>query len=239
MLGMLLGARSALALDAGACGSLDNAYGPFDYESASDQKDHLPVVEKFHFTPGVESLVQGQSGAIVADLDYTLRAFPNHHRALYAMARYRLAHPRTEPNFYTAECYFDRAMRWRPEDGTVRLIYGIYLSQKADHELEDARLADTRKDPAAARHATELAQHDRDAALEHYQHALDLTPDSPEVHYNMGLLYCDLGKLELARQHADRAYELGYPLPGLRNRLRRLGAYESPAAQAPKPAAQR
>ena len=36
------------------CGSLANAYGPFDYRS---DKTQLPVVDHFHFTPQVENLV--------------------------------------------------------------------------------------------------------------------------------------------------------------------------------------
>ena len=34
--------------------------------------------------------------------------------------------------------------------------------------------------------------------------------------------YIELGLFDKAREHADKAYQLGYPLPGLRNKLERL-----------------
>ena len=72
---------SLLAQDIGYCNlDLHNAFGPFDYRTAT--KDKLKLVESYHFTPKVESLIGGQSGTLGADIDYTLRAFPNHPRAL-------------------------------------------------------------------------------------------------------------------------------------------------------------
>src|SRR4051794_26054278 len=68
------------------CGSLANAYGPFDYRSTD--KTALNMVEGPHFPPKVEALISGNSGPIGAELGYTLRAFPNHHRALLAVMRY-------------------------------------------------------------------------------------------------------------------------------------------------------
>src|SRR4051812_47506028 len=61
------------------CGSLANPYGPFDYRTS---KDKLDIVEGAHFTPDVETLRSGSTGSLGADIDYTLRTSPNHHRAL-------------------------------------------------------------------------------------------------------------------------------------------------------------
>jgi tetratricopeptide (TPR) repeat protein len=47
--------------------------------------------------------------------------------------------------------------------------------------------------------------------------------ESPEIHYFLGLVLVDLKDYERAREHAARAYELGYPLPGLRDKLARAG----------------
>ena len=47
--------------------------------------------------------------------------------------------------------------------------------------------------------------------------------DSPEIHYFLGLAYLNLKDLDLASEHARRAYDLGYPLPGLRNKLAAAG----------------
>jgi len=46
---------------------------------------------------------------------------------------------------------------------------------------------------------------------------------SAELHYFLGLFYIDVDDLDSAVEHAERAYELGYPLPGLAAKLRRHG----------------
>lgn len=46
---------------------------------------------------------------------------------------------------------------------------------------------------------------------------------SAEAEYFLGHTYLDLGLYNEAKKHADNAYRLGYPLPGLRNKLRRVG----------------
>lgn len=42
---------------------------------------------------------------------------------------------------------------------------------------------------------------------------------SAEIQYNLGLYMLDLGDVEAARQYAEAAYRLGYPLQGLKKRL--------------------
>ena len=46
---------------------------------------------------------------------------------------------------------------------------------------------------------------------------------SAEIQYNLGLVLLELGDVEEAQVAARKAYELGYPLPGLRNKLKRMG----------------
>jgi len=46
---------------------------------------------------------------------------------------------------------------------------------------------------------------------------------SAEIQYNLGLVSIELGELEDARKYAESAYKKGYPLPGLRAKLERLG----------------
>lgn len=186
---------SANAQDMTACGSLENAYGPFDYRDPVARRDNLPIVERHHFTTDVELLKAGSTGYVATDLDYTLRAFPNHHRALNSMSKLALSGGSMAGANYPAECYFDRAIRWRPDDETVRMIYGNYLAKRGKTE----------------------------AAVLEYQRALEIAPNSPEVHYNLGLVYVQAGDFAKAREHAKVAYAGGYPLPGLRNKLRRAG----------------
>src|SRR5262245_47118985 len=57
------------------CGNpFENAYGPFDYRTATDQQKK--TVESYHFTTSVETLKAGTTSALGGDIDYTLRAFP-------------------------------------------------------------------------------------------------------------------------------------------------------------------
>lgn len=52
-----------------------------------------------------------------------------------------------------------------------------------------------------------------------------LKGESAEIHYNLGLVEIELGDLEAATSQAKRAYDLGHPLPGLKNKLIALGAW--------------
>jgi len=52
-----------------------------------------------------------------------------------------------------------------------------------------------------------------------------LEKPSAELSYNLALLELELGDVERAVGQARIAYELGYPLPGLRRRLERIGAW--------------
>ena len=198
----------AIAQDSGSlCGSLENPFGPFDYtdpENARVQsgggESPLSLVERAHFTTDVENLIRGASSFDpITDLEYTLRAFPNHHRALNAIANYYLKDRESFESEFSIECWFDRAMRFRPGDPLIRVVYGVFLA-KQKKNLE---------------------------SLEQYEEALAMRHDLPEAHYNIGLLYSELEEYELAYQHAIQAYALGYPLPGLRNRLQRVGAWKA------------
>lgn len=47
--------------------------------------------------------------------------------------------------------------------------------------------------------------------------------NSADIHYFLGLVCADARDMDCAVEHARRAYELGYPLPGLRERLAAAG----------------
>jgi tetratricopeptide (TPR) repeat protein len=63
-------------------------------------------------------------------------------------------------------------------------------------------------------------------ALESYKTALQLDPNSLNAHYNLGLLYFDMGQYALSNEHAQRSYALGAPYPGLRDKLQRAGKWK-------------
>lgn len=181
----------SFAQEVPGCGNLQNAFGPYDFRDPAQVKN-LDLVERFHFTRPVESLERGQSSAEpLSDIVYTLRAFPNHHRALSSIARFQLRGGRFPENTFDAECFFRRAAAFAADDYTVHLLHGIFLAKQK--RIEDARAE--------------------------YETALRLAPDSVDVNYTAGLFFVEIGEIARAKQLAEIAYAAGYPLPGLRNRL--------------------
>jgi len=201
--GIAIACASCASMADPVCGSLENAYGPFDYRTAKHQ---LRIVEKFHFTQDVEALRQGSTGPVGGDLDYTLRASPNHHRALNAMMNlaFKVRNDKPRGAQYTIECYFDRAMRFAPDDGEVLVLYGVYLA-RANHKQD---------------------------AVQAFERALKFEQQNPNVHYNLGLVYFDLKDYDNARKQAHLAYKLGSQLPGLRDKLKQANQWREPDAQA-------
>ena len=186
------------AADEATCGTLRNAYGPYDYRTASPRQ--IQLVEDYHFTPAVEELKHGKSGLTVGgDLDYTLRAIPNHHRALVAMMNLGFKVRKDPPPGaqWPVVCYFDRAVRFSPDDGAVHTIFGIYMFRR--NKITDA-----------------IAQ---------FEMAEKLGDGSGNMHYNAGLAYFELGDYEKAVVHAKKASEVGFPLPGLRDKLQKAGKW--------------
>lgn len=182
------------------CGELKGAhFGPFDYLERAQLRDKLEIVEAYHFSQDVERL-RGIVRAIAADLSYTLHAWPNHHRALASLAKLAIREKTVNlPGLkYNVECYFDRAFRWRSNDSIARSIYGSYLSKvgRANNAIEQLDIA------------------------------VKLKPDNATAHYNLGLLYFDKANYDKARYHAERAYEHDFPLPGLRNKLVKIGKWK-------------
>ena len=94
--------------------------------------------------------------------------------------------------------YFEKALRKYPQHGETWLIYGVYL-----HRLERM-----------------------EKAVKAYKTAIEKSPSLAEAHYNLGLALVELGMLEKANQAAQKAYQLGYPLPGLREKLQKKDEWE-------------
>lgn len=184
-------------------------FGPFDYTDSSTWK-HIDVVEKYHFDEGVRSFRRGLNGSVWGDITYTLRAFPNHHPALEAMARLlrqknrhmsyerKMILYRGMPANVKAEAYFEKAMKFSPNDAKTVLLYGIHL-----HKTNNLK-----------------------KALEQYNKAEKMGLLSADLFYNLGLLHVELGSKEKALEKAKKAYALGHPLPGLRNKLKRMGVWK-------------
>ncbi len=181
-------------------------YGPFDYSNPEHREKYLEIVEKHHFNEDVRFLRRGQTGSIWGDLGYVLRAFPNHHQALDALMRlhFRKDKPmRGAPSESEVEKRFTDAIDFAPHDPIVNIIYGIYL-------YKSGRFPE---------------------AEEQYLIAIKKAPESSEAYYNLGLLYFEEKKYDKALELSKKAYELGYPLPGLRDKLKKVGVSSGISSQ--------
>ncbi|MDO9165337.1 MAG: ABC transporter permease [Rhodoferax sp.] len=184
------------------CGPLrpPNQYGPWDYRT---DRDKLPIVLGAHFTPAVEALIRGNTTVTPGtDIAYTLRAIPNNHRALIAMVRLGERDKTIQPvgSTYTIDCWFERAILFRPDDSIVRMIYSTYLNSKGRAPEANTQL----------------------------EIATTYAKDSGFTHYNIGLHYFDMKNYDKALIQAHKALSLGFTQTALRDQLQSVGKWTEP-----------
>lgn len=187
------------------CGDIGTPFGDYLVD-----KGKVAASESYHFTPQVESLIRGQSTTRVGgDIDFMLRNYPNHHRALVAMMRLgeKEKSPKPDGASLTVDCYFERAVRFRPKDSVSRVLYANYLAKN---------------------------KRETDAALQLDQ-AASTDADNPFTQYTVGLIYLEMGRHEKALEQAHKALKLGFSRIELSNRLKTAGHWAEPAAIAARP----
>jgi len=108
---------------------------------------------------------------------------------------------------YTVECWFERAVLWRPDDSIVRMIYSTYLNGKG-------RGAE---------------------ALKQLETASVYAKDNPFTHYNIGLHYFDMKNYERALMQAHKALTLEFNRTELRDKLQSVGKWREPPVNPPSP----
>ncbi len=214
LLGMLLLAGPLAGFAQQNCGSLENAFGPYNYNDplirqsgyGGSKGTIIDLVEGAHLRT-FESLSRPDFETM-GSIDYTLRAIPNNPRALFLLIR---LHRKLNGNMPkpprvvgdssawpgTPECYFERAMRFVPRDPIVRQLLGVYLHWNGKYQQ----------------------------ALDAYGQATDLGLKSAELYYNIGLAHFELKQYAEAKDNAHKAYDMGYPSPGLRNKLGSVGQW--------------
>lgn len=170
--------------------------GPHDYYRAVDGAQHELLVNVEKY-----HLPQGEEKLKRGRLQYAFEDFD-------FVLRYFPNHPQAlmlmtqtvekmnKPR--RADEYFRTAIELFPNQPATLGLYGVHLHRSGD-----------------------IAR-----AIEYYNRALQLDPDSAETHYNLGLAYLSQKNYDLANQHAQKAYRLAYPLPGLRDRLQQVGRWQ-------------
>lgn len=104
--------------------------------------------------------------------------------------------------------FFDKALTINPNAPGTLIAHGIYLQRQ--NRLDDA--------------------------IASYEKALETAPDSVNAHYNLGLAYFAKKNYAKANEHAQQAYALGMPLPALRDKLQKAGAWQPLPETPPSPA---
>ncbi len=193
---------SPLQLQTAVCGTIgvsQRQFGPFDYRSIDGKSRFL--VESAHFTADVESLHKGvTSRRPGGDIDYTLRAIPNHHRALLSMRRLaeRTSLERPQDMRFSAQCWFERAIAFRPDDAVTVMLYADFLH----------------------------AQKRTEEGLRMLAHVEQLTGDNPFTNYNLARMYLTLGQAAKALPFARKALELGNQRTDVKEQLASLGVWK-------------
>lgn len=179
-------------------------YGPFDYANPIHRRTKLGIVERYHFTPEVQTLRKGKSGSIVGDLAYTLRAFPNHYKALTALSYYQVLYQneirkgKKKPVTPAVECYFQRAIHFVPNDPVVHILYASYLKKiKHYHQAE-----------------------------EEYKKAIKLDPDNSKFHYIYGMFLMRQKQYTKALEQAKIVYARKYKNLKLKKKLKAVGVWK-------------
>lgn len=105
------------------------------------------------------------------------------------------------------EPYFENAIAVNPKAANTYIVKGIYL-------LRLKKVLD---------------------AIDNLKRAVELDANSSNAHYNLALAYFDAKQFDLSNQHAQLAYRLGAPLPGLRERLKKAGQWRPEDGALPHP----
>ena len=203
------GMGSAAAQSAENCGpiTMQGQSGPWDYRRERwHDKDKpfydsmLANVEANHFPLLSALLIRPLQRTFMGDIGYTLQRWPNHYRALNSLVRLgeRMNSNNPEQHPRSIYCWFDRAVRFVPDDTVLRGLFADYLTRQ-------------KRNPEAIQQLREMEKHAK---------------DNPITHYNLGLLYTALKRHDDALVHAHKAQALGHPnLGALKASLVAAGAW--------------
>jgi uncharacterized protein (TIGR02996 family) len=121
----------------------------------------------------------------------------------------RMKNPQPPGAKYSVECYFVRALRFKPDDTTARLLFATYLHKNG-----------------------------RDSeASQQIEQAVRLAGDNAFTQYNAGLVYLDMKNYEKALEQAHRALALGATREELRKALKAAGKWAEPTRAQALPSA--
>jgi len=204
-----IGMGTAAAQSAENCGpvKMEGQSGPWDYRRERwPDKDKpfydsmLANVEANHFPPLSAMLIRPLQRTFMGDIGYTLQRWPNHYRALNSLVRLGERMNSTNPEAHPRSiyCWFDRAVRFVPDDTVLRGLFADYLMRQ-------------KRNPEALQQLQAMEKHAK---------------ENPITYYNLGLLYAELKRNDDALVNAHKAQAMGHPnLGALKDRLVAAGAW--------------
>jgi tetratricopeptide (TPR) repeat protein len=178
---------------------VDAQEGNRDYYSARHSRDDaqlLKNVEQYHLQPAYRALHERDWRRAKGEIEFILRHYPNHPQALAFISD--LCDTKWKHVTCDSKGWFERAfaVRSSPHAQTF-VVYGIHL-----HRLQKL-----------------------DDAIQAYKKGLELDPRAANGHYNLALAYFDVRDYTAANAHGQAAYSLGMQLPGIKDRLSRVGRW--------------
>ncbi len=105
-----------------------------------------------------------------------------------------------------ADPYFENAIKFGPQYENSYSVYGIHLFRSGRYKK----------------------------SIKKFKAALSINPNSSEIHYNIGLTYFAIKDIQNTKIHAQKAYILGYPFPGLREKLKSVGQWDEKIVSNPE-----
>lgn len=166
---------------------------PVDYRQARVNFNVGQLISVAEFTHDVKT-PKGAGGLLLY--------VPNHPVALQVMGRFadKAKSPDAVIGGYTMNCWYDRAVRWSPDDMKVRKLYGAFLTKRGRAKEALTQFLEVQKNGG----------------------------DSPDLSYNLGLLYFETEDYDAALKNAWDAYAGGFRFPALKEKLEKAGKWRDP-----------
>ncbi len=207
---------------------VDGQFGPYDYyRPPAEPRGAIALVEREHLGFKVaEQMFKKDYCGYYLNLDYTLRAFPNHPKALPMMAKFLESHSTCPPSRKTEVTVEAAAIAL--ESGTWQERNMEYYYGTAIHFVtEDTRVIPKHAETHVLYGDWLRKNGEYGKAQKQYETALALKPGSADAHYGMGLMYLDQNNSAKAAEYAKKAYTLGKPPAELRDRLVASGVWQA------------
>jgi len=192
---------------------------PYHENAIAELKSDIsttPKVAYLHFWLGTVYADKGEDDLAIKELLTALKLSPNLLKAAHRLGRIF----QEEGMYGKAIAYYSKEAELEPSPGLYGIIAMLYLRQekydKAINYFEralrmDSDFAAARTDALAAYHlwASQLIKGDQaDEAISVLSRALDLSPSSRVVHYDLGTAYDASGKYEEAIERYKKALEI-------------------------------